>query len=155
MYKDHLRNLPAAAECLVRGGLFNEAIGIYKDLNQAEKVGDLYTVLKHEENAAIYYEKYIAVQLEASDYMDAARVIRDKRKQNERAKETLLKGWDDSYQPEPCLRAYFDIVLKEGGENTDKDIKEVYTNHTPKNRRLPFLNVLEYVSRKKEDKELR
>ncbi|HEX2630514.1 MAG TPA: hypothetical protein VHM26_15950, partial [Chitinophagaceae bacterium] len=96
LYREHLKNENAAAECLEKGGLYLEAIDAYKNLNKNEKVGDLYTRLQRNDDAGIYYEKHIDASIDRSDYLDAARVINEKMKQQDRAKETLLTGWKQS-----------------------------------------------------------
>lgn len=151
LHKDHLKNIPAAAECLERGALYNEAIELYKDLKKDEKIGDLYSILQQQKQAVMYYEKHIDVQIMNSDYLDAARVMNEKLEAKERAKETLLDGWKHSYQYEPCLKKYFEIILDTENESVEARAKNIFARHTAKHKRLPFLNVLEYLNVKKSD----
>lgn len=152
LYKDHLKNLAAAAECLERGGLYLEAIEVNKQLNKDEKVGDLYSIVKQHHNAEQHYEKYIATKISQNDYLDAGRVINEKLEQKERAKQIFLDGWVQTYQVEPCLKKYFDLVQATETEGSLKNsIRYVYTKHAPKHKKIPFLNVLEQVSKKNKD----
>jgi hypothetical protein len=155
LYKDHLKNQQAAAEILERGGLYNEAIDLYIKLGMDEKTGDLYKVLKQEDNAAFFYEKYVEAKMVRNDYLDAGRVLQHKMNDKERAKEIFLSGWQHTYQSEPCLKEYFDIVLKEDEQHADKKIREVYDKLTPKHKRMPFLDVLDQVGEKNRDPALK
>lgn len=152
LYKDHLKNTPAAADCLERGGLYLEAIELNKELNKHEKVGDLYKIVDQDNNAELYYEKHIEAKISHNDYLDAGRVVFEKLDQKDRAKGMLLEGWQLSYQVEPCLKKYFDLIeeTEEDGA-VEKHIKKVFANHTGKHKRVPFLNVLEQVNKKKKD----
>lgn len=151
LYKDHLKNLAGAAECLERGKLYHEAIDAYTTLKRHEKVGDLYKLLEDDRNAGQAYEKHVAERISHNDYLDASRVIDEKLGQTGRAKQTLLDGWNGTFQEEACLKNYFDIVAKKEKDNTQKEVKDVYAKHTPRQKKLPFLNVLEHVNRKNTD----
>jgi len=153
LHKDHLKNIAAAAECLERGALYNEAIELYKDLKKDEKIGDLYCTLQQQTQAAVYYEKHIDIKIKNNDYLDAARVMNEKLEAKERAKQTLIDGWDHSYQYEPCLKKYFEIVLDTETESAASRAKNIFSRHMPKHKRLPFLNALEYLNFKKNDED--
>ncbi len=154
LYRDHLKNIPAAAECLERGGLFLEAIELYKQLQQHEKIGDLYDTISRKTDAESYYEQTIEIKLQNNDYLDAGRVIKDKLKDNDRARQTLLNGWNDEKQPENCLKNYFHLVRETENENMEQKVQDVYTHHTPKQKKKKFLDVLKDVyNRKKNIKE--
>jgi tetratricopeptide (TPR) repeat protein len=151
LYKDHLKNIPAAAECLEKGGLYIEAIELYKELNKTEKVGDLYKALDQPIQASLYYEQHIEKQLSNNDYLDAARVMEEKMEQTTRAEDTLLLGWVNTFQHEACLKKYFDLVLTTNNDTTEQKVKQVYTKHTAKHKKIAFLNVLEHVTKRKKD----
>jgi tetratricopeptide (TPR) repeat protein len=151
LYKDHLKNIPAAAECLERGGLLLEAIELFDQLNKQEKVGDLYKQIGQTEHAELYYERSIQTVLNSDNYLDAARIIHDKLEQQERARQTLLKGWTDSNQSEICLRHYFDSLADTEGQQVSQQVEEVFAQYTSKQKRASFLNVLVYLNAKSED----
>jgi hypothetical protein len=154
LYKDHLKNMAAAAECLERGGLYLEAIELNKELVKYEKTGDLYKLINQEQSAEIYYEKHIEAKLSHNDHLDAARVIDEKLEQKERAQQVLLEGWGHSYQHESCLKKYFDLVLATEPDTAAVKVKGIFEKSTPKHKRLPLLNVLEYLNGKKDDEAL-
>lgn len=154
LYKDHLKNIPAAAECLERGGLFLESIELYKQLHQHEKIGDLYETISRKTDAESYYEQTIEIKLHNNDYLDAGRVIKDKLKNSDRAKQTLLSGWNNEKQSENCLKNYFDLVRETENENIEQKVENIYKHNTPKQKKKKFLDVLKDVySRKKDIKE--
>ena len=154
IYKDHLKNNLMAAECLEKGRLYHEAIDLYKNLHHDEKIGDLYTLLQEPENAQAYFETHIDKKLLHKDYLDAARVLQEKLHQDDRARQVLLDGWKSVYQPEPCLKKYFELLPATGDDTTEKAVRDIYTAHTPPHKRLDFLNVLEHVNKKKPDARL-
>lgn len=154
LYRDHLKNMASAAECLERGGLYHDAIDLYQNMSRHEKAGDLYRKIQQWEKGEEQYEKHIANRLTYNDYLDAARVMTEKLEQTGRGKQTLLEGWKASRQEEACLKGYFDLILKKEEENAEKEVREVFARHTARHKRIPFLNVLEYIGKKKKDPEL-
>ena len=151
LYKDHLKNISAAAQCLERGGLFLEAIELYKQLEQYEKIGDLYDTISRKTDAASYYEQTIGIKLQSSDYLDAGRVMKDKLKDTDRGRETFLNGWKNEKQAENCLKNYFDLARETGNDSIEQEVKKVYTNHTPNKKKKKFLEVLKHVYNRKAD----
>jgi len=151
LYKDHLKNIPAAAECLANGGLYLEAIELYKQLHQHEKVGDLYDMITRKTDAESFYEQTIDIKLQNNDYLDAGRVIKDKLKNSDRAKQTLLDGWNNDRQSENCLKKYFELVRETENENIEQKVQAIYMHQTPKQKKKRFLDVLKDVNTQKKD----
>ncbi len=152
LYKDHLRNVGAAAECLENGGLTTEAIELYKELDKTEKVGDLYKLLEQEKQAEIYFEKTVKQYLKVNNHLEAARVLQDKKREDNRAKEILLEGWLRKEQPENCLQQYFNIVDATEPDKMRYYIDKIYKDASDA-KQPQFLNVL-YHLRLRADKEL-
>jgi tetratricopeptide (TPR) repeat protein len=150
LYKDHLKNIPAAADCLERGGLLLEAIKLYSELNKHEKAGDLYTILGQQDEAYQHYSICVKDALRSKDFMKAARLVKDKMNDPSDAKKLLLKGWNDSKQPEACLIRYFKTVEEEDQKALPPSLRSFYIQQ-PANRRASFLNVL--LSLKKQNHE--
>lgn len=148
LYKDHLKNNLAAAECLERGNLLYEAIDLYKTLHREEKVGDLYMRVGQKETAYSFYEQDISEKLSQKDYLNASRIIKEKLEEEERAKDTLLEGWQKSHTPESCLKRYFDIVMADAAKHPEKELRTVFSKHTPPYRRKDLLNVLDHLYKK-------
>jgi tetratricopeptide (TPR) repeat protein len=151
LYKDHLKNIPAAAECLERGGLLLEAIKLYEGLQKHEKAGDLYTILEQEDKAYQHYKICVSDAIKAKDFIDAARLAKDKMKSASDAKNLLLKGWNDAKQPEACLTRYFKIIEEEDHKALPQSVRAFYVQQ-PAAKRASFLNVL--LSLKKTNHEL-
>lgn len=141
LYKDHLKNIPAAAECLERGGLLLEAIKLYEGLQKHEKVGDLYTTLEQEDEAYKHYKVCVSDAIKAKDFIEAARLAKDKMKSVSGAKNLLLKGWNDAKQPEACLTRYFKIIEEEDHKSLPQSVRSFYVQQ-PAAKRSSFLNVL-------------
>lgn len=141
LYKDHLKNNAAAAECLERGGLLIEAIKLYDQLEQHEKAGDLYTRLGRDEQAQRHYRFCVGKALVARDYIEAARLVKDKSKAPAEAKSILLKGWNENKQSEACLTKYFTIIAEEDDKALPQAVRSMYVQQQP-GKRPSFLNVL-------------
>lgn len=150
LHKDHLKNNIAAAACLDRGGLYHEATVLYEELTWYEKAGELYEKIDDRQKAMASYEKHVEAKIKSNDYLDAARVLDKKMNDRARAKQELMNGWHSQYQPDQCLRKYFDMVMN-GEEAVSKEIKQVYGEQTPPEKRKAFLGVLQYVKSKNRD----
>ncbi|MCC6373064.1 MAG: hypothetical protein IT236_18820 [Bacteroidia bacterium] len=153
IYKEHLKNINAAAECLESGGLYNEAIELYVELNKHEKAGDLYLAMNNTNEANQHFDICIDKALLSHDYLEAARLQEDKKKEPEIAINTLLQGWSDSGQQENCLRRYFEKVEKSETRKLKDEVNFVYHQKTAKNNRQQFLNVISELVRKTGDEE--
>jgi tetratricopeptide (TPR) repeat protein len=154
LYKEHLKNIPAAADCLEEGGLYLEAIELYVELNKYEKAGDLYKKLEQRENAEKLFQRCIDQSMTNKDYLEASRLQKDKMEDTEKAKETLLKGWNESVQSEACLNKYFDEIASGEKEKLNEEVKNIYVNQTPKTKKTGFLTVLSSVVTRHKDAEL-
>lgn len=141
IYKDYLKNPQAAAECLEKGGLYLEAIDLYLELKQWEKAGDLYRSLTKEAKALEQYERCVEAALGKADYLEAARLMRDKMKRLDRALVALLLGWHDPKQSEACLNAYFKEVNVPGVDMAHQ-IQGLHDRHTAYEKRGTFLAVI-------------
>ncbi|MBP7558200.1 MAG: hypothetical protein KA821_18125, partial [Chitinophagaceae bacterium] len=130
LYKDHLKNPAAAARCLEEGQLYQEAIDIYRDLNQYEKVGDLYQKINNPKAATVYYEKELEKQLAAHDLLSAGTLTLDKINDVERAQQFWLKGWEQQLLPQACLEKF--ILVRTGTENESAHdtLRHIYQHHS-------------------------
>ena len=142
LYREHLDNVPSAARCLEKGGLYLEAIELYIQLEQDEKVGDLYQRIEQAKNAAFYYEKCVEKAINQYDYIETARLEAEKLNDITRAKASLLRGWhaQSFTQQESCLRRYFGLLMDESVEATAEQIEPIFKK-SPE-QRLAFLGVL-------------
>ncbi len=152
LYKDHLHNTKAAAECLENGGLIIESIELYKEMNETEKVGDLYRHLEQQEPSNRYFKLTIAKYLATGNQLEAARILHEKMKEDARAKQILLDGWNNNHHAESCLKRYFDIVAITAEGKLKEDVEKIYKDTDEKDGQL--LNVLLHVKQYYADEEL-
>jgi tetratricopeptide (TPR) repeat protein len=154
IYKDHLNNKAMAAECLEKGGLLTEAIPLYIELDNPEKVGDLYNQLGQRDKALKYYDEKVSRLTAVKDYRQAAKITLDKIEQKDAALNLLMTGWQDTNNPEACLAEYFNLVHDPESNTLPQEVRRVYANHVPRLKKSPFLNVLADTSKKYNNREL-
>jgi len=142
LYLEHLKDKRAAAECFEEGGLIEEAIEIYLELNQYEKVGDLYTLIGKHEKAAENYKEACGVLLKANDYIEAARIQAEKLRQPETAIQTLKGGWESLSSPAACLKQYYTLLKQQRPDTAMYDLKDVYAAIVIDRHRELFLETL-------------
>ena len=148
IYKERLKNIEGAAACYVRGGLLTDAIDLYLELDQNEKVGDLYTRLKQTEKARKYYQICVDRAIKKEDYIDAARLMLNKLKQQKRALALLLNGWTENKQSAQCLEKYFDVIAPYPQIEMSTQAQDVYKNMTAVNKKTNLLKVLDTLKNK-------
>lgn len=148
LYKDHLKRNIAAAECLEKGGLLNEAIDIYKEEGRHEKVGDLYTILHQKEKARLHYTKCIDTAIGTHDYLEAARLQKDKLLEPESAMATLKTGWyNNNNKPAECLKRYYEVKHEHQPEHIIEDVTDVYMHASTPSQQTHLLDVMLHVNK--------
>jgi tetratricopeptide (TPR) repeat protein len=154
LYKEHFKNNKLAAECLERGGLLSEAIPLYIEMDNPEKVGDLYTQLGRPDKALPYYHTTVDRLKTSKDYKQAAKITLEKLHKKDDALNVLLDGWKDTYNPEACLHAYFDLAHDEEQNTLPYEVRRIYADHVPRSKKTTFLNILADTAQKYKNKEL-
>ncbi|RYY53836.1 MAG: hypothetical protein EOO09_16555 [Chitinophagaceae bacterium] len=146
LYRDHLDNKTEAASCLEEGGHLNEALQLFRELKKYEKSGDISSLLGQRDAAMDYYEKAVDEQLSIQSYHSAALLLHGKKQETGRAKKVLMEGWQERQHPETCLKAWFDLSIREQGNDAATEL--VYTfNQLDNQKRTPeLLEVLSYVN---------
>lgn len=114
LYRERLNRPLDAARCLEQAGLVSEAIPIYEELKQFEKVGDLYTALDQPESARESYYQAVAERRKADDRLEAARLLEAKLAAPDEALAELAAGWPDSAQAGRCLSEQFELFARLG-----------------------------------------
>ncbi|NML20088.1 hypothetical protein HHL16_04340 [Pseudoflavitalea sp. G-6-1-2] len=147
LYKDHLKNLSAAASCFAEGGLYFDAIELYEETGKYEAAGDLYAKINQPEKANSAYCRFVNDQLSSNNYIEASRVMYDKMKRPDEARDMLLKGWDRKAKEEECLHVYFQIGLKEHPDQLLRDVQFVQRNYLQIHNESAFLNVLSKLNK--------
>lgn len=114
LYRERLHRDDEAARCLEEGGLWTEAIALYEELNDFEKVGDLYRQLEQEENAQRSYRAAVGKLVAENDYLAAARLLENKLLVPDEALVQLEAGWAFSIQARVCLEENFLLLARLG-----------------------------------------
>lgn len=146
VYHKYLHNKTKAGECYEKGNMFLEAIDIYKELEQFEKVGDLYLKINKQELANSFFEKVIEKHSLESRYVKASFVYKNKMKDLEKAQVLLKTGWEKSIEPFNCLNNYFANITET--KILEQEIETIYKNHVNETNNQIFLDVLEHEYKK-------
>jgi len=139
LHQCHLKQ--NAAHCYEKGNMTLQAIELYKELDQKEKVGDLYVKLNKPKEANVFYDHVVAEYEAKNQYVKASLICRDKMKETTRAQELLLTGWRNQRDAENCLNTYF-------GNFDDNNalkfaIKNTYESEVTQTNSEPFLDVMQ------------
>lgn len=149
IYLKHVNNKKKAAECYERGKMTNEAIEIYKEINENEKVGDLYLSIQKRKEANIYFEKVIDDYKSKNQYVKASLIFKDKMNDESGGQTLLLTGWRSNSDASNCLNNYFsnipDLKLLKDEINT------IYANDLNNQNSGIFLQVIKHVYNKKNE----
>lgn len=155
IYLRHRGDKFKAAQCYEKGNMITEAIALYKDINQDEKVGDLYISIDKRSEAFKHYEKVVDQFKSKNQYIKASLILRDKMHNPDAAQELLLDGWTKSIDATNCLTNYFSNIVDD--DTLHNTIVQINHHHVTTSNRESFLNVLkiEYRQRKKLQEPLR
>jgi tetratricopeptide (TPR) repeat protein len=142
VYLNYCHNKGKAAQCFEKGAMITNAIELYKELNNLEKVGDLYASIHNRKEALFYYQKVADSYTANHQYLKASLLYRKKMNEVETAQDILLKGWRQKRDAFNCMNNYFAGIraIKQLGF----ELETVYQNEvTPVNREI-FLRVLQH-----------
>ncbi len=114
LYRDHLKNPRAAADCLVAGGLLTEAIPLLWETSQFERAGDLYARLGEAGTAADCYRDAVRQALDGGDPVAAAGLLAGKLAAADEALAVLAQGWPASPAAAACLAEWFALTGRLG-----------------------------------------
>ena len=142
VYLKYVKNKHKAAECYEKGHAYKEAIAIYKELDNDEKVGDLYLLLKNKKEADKYFYNVIQNYRLNSQFVKASSIYKDKIGDLNDAQEILLMGWKANKDAVNCLNNYFANI-----KSIDKlslEIATIYEKEMTQENAGMFLQVLKY-----------
>ncbi len=143
LYREKLSRPRQAAECLEEGGLLSEAVVLYEQLDEHEKVGELYTRLAQPELAEAAYRRAVAKYAGRQDYVKAADLLETKLGDADEALAMLDTGWAHSPQAGKCLEASFALLGRSGRHDAAEERVERVRNETiPADCLLPLVDVL-------------
>jgi tetratricopeptide (TPR) repeat protein len=142
VYLKYLKNRAKAAECYEKGHVYSEAIVLYKELNDFEKVGDLYLSLKNKKEADKHFRIVTDNYEKNSQYVKASLIYRNKIGEVKKAQELLLEGWRTNKDPSKCLNNYFANILSVDVLSTE--ISTIYEKEVDETSNIRFLNILKH-----------
>lgn len=141
LYLKKMENKLSAAQCYEKGKNYKKAIELYKVLGNKEKTGDLYMLLNDRTAANKYYESLISDYTGAYQYVKASLVARHKMQHNEKARELLLKGWNNNADAFNCINNYFASFPEH--DDLKKAIGDIYAA-APEIQKETLLTALKY-----------
>jgi len=142
IYLKYGHNKPKAAECYEKGNMTKEAIELYKELNENEKVGDLYFSIQDRAEAEVYFAKVIADYKTRNQYVKAALIFRNKMNNPLGGQSMLLEGWRANQDATNCLNNYFANIAD--SENLGQEIESIYAREVTNSNREAFLQVIRH-----------
>ncbi|MEP7094012.1 MAG: hypothetical protein ABI793_08130 [Flavobacterium sp.] len=141
IYLKYHKNKQKAAVCYEKGHAYKEAIELYKELNEDEKVGDLYAILNNKSEADKYFEKVILNYKMNFQYVKASLIYKNKTGNISEAQELLLQGWRTNKDAGKCLNNYFaNISVKE----LPAAITGIYESELNDSNKEKFLELLKH-----------
>lgn len=145
IYLKKLKNKSEAASCFEKAKQYQKSIELYKELEQKEKVGDLYSTINDKKNAHIYYQMVIDDYVGNSQMVKASQIYRKKMDVPEEAQKILLKGWEENKDAFNCLNNYF--VNINDVEDLNHKIQNLYSK-TPSDKKLIYLEAMKHEFKK-------
>ncbi|MGY6648578.1 hypothetical protein [Wenyingzhuangia sp. IMCC45574] len=150
LHLEKQKNKTAAADCYEKGMLYEKALKIHQELKHTEKVADLYSLLKKEDLSKQYFKEAVDECVDRNDFVNAARIEKDKLLDKESSKTLLLNGWKKSTKSEICLSKYLEETFEVTPKEMSTVVHTIYKKHTLNHKKGQLLNVLKNVSNKEE-----
>lgn len=145
VYLKKLNNKADAANCYVNAKQYDKAITLYKELQQKEKVGDLYKMIDDLENAFLFYQMVVDDYLMSYQMVKASLVYRNKMDMHQEAQKILLRGWEENHDPLNCLQQYFDNIGDV--KKLEHEILQIF-GRTPSDKKIIYLEAMKQEFKK-------
>lgn len=145
IYLKKLKNKSEAASCFEKAKQYQKSIELYKELEQKEKVGDLYIQINDTKNANSYYQMVVDDYVSNHQMVKASLIYRKKMDVPEEAQKILLQGWEENKDAFNCLNNYFVNI------NTIEDLNHTIQNlylKTPSDKKLIYLEAMKHEFKK-------
>lgn len=145
IYLKKLNNKSEAASCFEKAKQYQKSIELYKELEQKEKVGDLYMQINDTKNANSYYQMVVDDYVSNDQMVKASLIYRKKMDVPEEAQKILLQGWEENKDAFNCLNNYFVNI------NTIEDLNHTIQNlyfKTPSDKKLIYLEAMKHEFKK-------
>jgi tetratricopeptide (TPR) repeat protein len=105
LYRDHLRQWQAAAECFAECGLYREAIELYEKEERFVAAAGLYEKLGLKDAAVAALRAAVQKCCADHDFLAASKILEELLGSPEEAQSILEAAWPDSLQAGACLQA--------------------------------------------------
>lgn len=145
IYLKKLKNRSEAASCFEKAKQYQKSIELYKELEQKEKVGDLYMQINDTKNAHSYYQMVVDDYVNNDQMVKASLIYRKKMDVPEEAQKILLQGWEENKDAFNCLNNYF--VNINNVDNLNYTIQNLYLK-TPSDKKLIYLEAMKHEFKK-------
>lgn len=145
----YTKNKQKAAECYEKGKMILEAIEIYVELNQKEKVGDLYVSINKKKEADVYYEMVINDYRTNGQFIKASLLSKEKVKDMATAQALLLEGWKLKRDAVNCLTNYFSNI--DNQKILKDEINRIYSEDIDATNQELFLATIKHEFKKQHD----
>jgi len=149
IYLKHCGDKIKAADCYEKGNMTQEAIAIHKELNNNEKVGDLYLSIGNKDSAYSHYQMVINDYKSLNQYLKASFIYKDKMRDTSKAQALLLDGWKTKQDAFNCLNQYFTNF--EDNKLLQTEIDRLYADELEQHDKESFLRAIEHVHRKNDE----
>lgn len=146
VYLKFLNDKRKAAECYEKANMMAKAIELYKELEDWEKVGDLYMRLNMTEEARKFYDMVIENYIKNNQFVKASLIYRYKIGDASLAQSLLKKGWLEGKDAYNCLNNYF--VNISDTQILAKEIEQIYSHEIPKGQYSLFLTAIRWEHEK-------
>lgn len=142
VYLKYCHNKAQAADCFEKARMIEAAIDLHKEMNNDEKVGDLYRSLHKKSEALRYYQKVADGYTQNHQYLKAGLLYKKKMEDGEAAQQTLLRGWRLNRDGFNCLNNYFANFSDE--KALGEAMETIYRKEVNTQNRETFLRVLQH-----------
>jgi hypothetical protein len=124
-----------------------DAIKLYGELNDYEKVGDLYMTISNPARAIVHYKKVADDYKTRSQYVKASLLYKNKIKNPEEGQSILLEGWRINKDAVNCLSNYFSNIGD--SDQLHKELNTIYKKEVTEQNSESFLQVIKHEYRRK------
>ena len=151
VYLKYCNNKDKAAACYQLARAYKDAIKLYTELDDYERLGDIYLLLNDRKEADKHYYKVIENYKENSQYVKASLIYKYKMNDTSEAQNILLDGWKTNKDAYNCLNNYFENI--KDNEELKHQITSIYQNETSVDNQESFLQLMKIEFKKDRDLE--
>lgn len=118
LFRDRMKRPLDAARCLERGGLLNEAVELYLELDLIENAAELYLRLEQREEAERLWRYWVDELTGQGHHLKASTILETKLRDIDGALTVLDAGWNrQTDEAETCLTNWFMLLGQHGRQD--------------------------------------